>query len=288
MQSSRDSLDRQAAHAVFEVAWQGTAPDGEPPQWRQIENLVASSLPATRKVGDHWEYQRDSVERVAQVHAQSAGLWRVMHATERGPWKGIWFLHRRYSENGVVVLVNTALAAELTKRSNVPRRSLQRFLNDGTITNSRIGNTYFVPLKGLEAYLKALRLSAPGVSEQDDRLWLRVFSNSGIGCQALRGVVRCQLRTKPAQLQGRVDPAKQMIARNHVFEIEFIKKTVLPTQRLAHHHADPLAPSSQARNHEPRAEPRLLQKPRPGNEIRAMSPVRPPLIADLRAGDIVD
>lgn len=89
MQSSRDTLDRQAAHAIFEVVWQETAPDGEPPQWRQIENVVASSLPATRRVGDHWEYQRKSVERVAQVHAQSAGHWRVMHATERGPWRDI-------------------------------------------------------------------------------------------------------------------------------------------------------------------------------------------------------
>ncbi len=40
-----------------------------------------------------------------------------------------------------------------------------------------------------------------------------------------------------------------MIARNHFIEIEFIKKTVLPTYRLTHHHPDPLAPSSQARNH---------------------------------------
>lgn len=74
-------------------------------------------------------------------------------------------LHRRYSENGVVVLVNTALAAELAKWSDVPRRTLQRLLNEGTIPKSKIGNTYFVPLNGLEAYLKALRLSTPGVFE---------------------------------------------------------------------------------------------------------------------------
>ena len=41
-----------------------------------------------------------------------------------------------------------------------------------------------------------------------------------------------------------------MIARNHKFEIEFIKKTVLPTYRPTHHRPDPLAPSSQARNHD--------------------------------------
>jgi len=41
-----------------------------------------------------------------------------------------------------------------------------------------------------------------------------------------------------------------MIARNYIFEIEFIKKTVLPTHRLTHHRPDPPAPSSPARNHD--------------------------------------
>ncbi len=41
-----------------------------------------------------------------------------------------------------------------------------------------------------------------------------------------------------------------MIDRNHIIEIEFIKKTVLPTYSLAHHRPDPLAPSSSARNHD--------------------------------------
>ncbi len=39
-----------------------------------------------------------------------------------------------------------------------------------------------------------------------------------------------------------------MIALNHMLEIEFIKKAVLPTYRLAHHRPEPLAPSSPARN----------------------------------------
>ena len=47
-----------------------------------------------------------------------------------------------------------------------------------------------------------------------------------------------------------IDPAQKMIARNHILQIEFIKKTVLPTYRLTHHRPDPLAPSSQARNHD--------------------------------------
>jgi len=42
----------------------------------------------------------------------------------------------------------------------------------------------------------------------------------------------------------------QMIARHHIFEIEFIRKTGLPTYRLAHHRPVPLAPSSPARNHD--------------------------------------
>jgi len=56
---------------------------------------------------------------------------------------------------------------------------------------------------------------------------------------------------QPAQVQSSIDPAQKMIARNHVFEIEFIKKTVLPTYGLAHHRLNPLASPSQARNHDP-------------------------------------
>ncbi|MEE9290554.1 MAG: hypothetical protein V3U99_06020, partial [Alphaproteobacteria bacterium] len=41
----------------------------------------------------------------------------------------------------------------------------------------------------------------------------------------------------------------QMIDRNHIFEIEFIKKTVSPTYKLAHHRPDSAAQTSQERNH---------------------------------------
>ncbi len=58
------------------------------------------------------------------------------------------------------------------------------------------------------------------------------------------------LGAQPAQVQSSIDPAQKMIARNHIFEIEFIKKTVLPTYSLAHHRPDPLAPSSRVRNHD--------------------------------------
>jgi len=40
-----------------------------------------------------------------------------------------------------------------------------------------------------------------------------------------------------------------MVRRNHVFEIELIEKTVLPTYSLTHHRPDLLAKPSQARNH---------------------------------------
>ena len=61
-----------------------------------------------------------------------------------------------------------------------------------------------------------------------------------------------------------------MIARNHIFEIEFIKKTVLPTYRLTHHRPDPPAPSSRNKESRP-SEPLkgLLQHPRPTTEVAA-------------------
>jgi hypothetical protein len=40
-----------------------------------------------------------------------------------------------------------------------------------------------------------------------------------------------------------------MIRRNHIFEIELIEKTVLPTYSLTHHRPNLLAQPSQARNH---------------------------------------
>jgi hypothetical protein len=57
------------------------------------------------------------------------------------------------------------------------------------------------------------------------------------------------LAAQPAQVQGGIDPAQQMIRRHHIFEIELIEKTVLPTYRLTHHRPDLLAQPSQARNH---------------------------------------
>ncbi len=61
-----------------------------------------------------------------------------------------------------------------------------------------------------------------------------------------------------------------MIAQNHIFEIEFIKKTVLPTYRLTHHRPDPPAPFS--RNKESRLAETLkglLQHPRLKADIQS-------------------
>ncbi len=61
--------------------------------------------------------------------------------------------------------------------------------------------------------------------------------------------MRLHLAAQPAQVQSGIDPAQQMIGRNHILEIERIEKTVLSTNRFAHHRFDPLAASSLAGNH---------------------------------------
>ncbi len=61
--------------------------------------------------------------------------------------------------------------------------------------------------------------------------------------------MRLHLAAQPAQVQGSIDPAQQMIAWHHIFEIKFIEKKVLPTNRLAHHRFDPLAAFSLGGNH---------------------------------------
>jgi hypothetical protein len=46
---------------------------------------------------------------------------------------------------------------------------------------------------------------------------------------------RCAWRTvaaQPAQVEHRVDLLQEMIWWNHIFEIKFIEKTVLPTNRI--------------------------------------------------------
>ncbi len=58
-----------------------------------------------------------------------------------------------------------------------------------------------------------------------------------------------QIAAQPAQVQNRVDLAQQMIFRNHIFEIELIEKTVLPTYRLTHHRRNPPVKPSQPGNH---------------------------------------
>jgi len=153
--------ERKEAHQIFELVWYEERGDaGEPPCERQVDYILASGLPSTRYVGDRARYEEESLRLVAKVHAQTdAG--RVLHALEDGPWGDVWRLHRRYSENGVVVLGNTAYAEHC---SHLPLRTLQRLLFEGLIPSSKIGYTYFLPLKALESYLRERRPSAQEVS----------------------------------------------------------------------------------------------------------------------------
>jgi hypothetical protein len=94
-----------------------------------------------------------------------------------------------------------------------------------------------------------LASGADGEAVVDDQYPDRQF---GIDRRPARvAVIRRRFRPHPAQVQSSVDPPQKMTGRNHVFQIEFIKKAVLPTYRLTHHRPDPLAPSSQARNYDP-------------------------------------
>ncbi len=63
-------------------------------------------------------------------------------------------------------------------------------------------------------------------------------------------VIGPHLAAQPTQVQNSIDPPQQMTGRNHIFQIEFIEKTVLPTHRLTHHRHDPPAKTSMTRNHD--------------------------------------
>ncbi len=41
--------------------------------------------------------------------------------------------------------------------------------------------------------------------------------------------MRRHLTTQPTEVQSSIGPAQQMTGRKHIFQIEFIEKTVLPT-----------------------------------------------------------
>lgn len=135
------------AHAEFQLAWQEAAPDQPLPSERQESNYFSSGLMQSQGVTVGTEYEKASVRAVAQVLAESHGLWRLLFATPDGKWADLWWLYRRFSDKGAVVLGNTAYVERLTGLS---RRTLQRALERGEIPNSRIGNTCFVPLKALE------------------------------------------------------------------------------------------------------------------------------------------
>ena len=145
-------LGRTEAHATFEVAWHEAAamlPEAPAaaPSERQIDNILASGLPATRLENGRRKFEGGSVKRIAEVYAEGDGRYREIHATEHGPWGDIWRLHRAYSDEGMVVLMNWAYGEVLT---GYPRRALQRMLEGGELPCSMVGNGYFVPRKALE------------------------------------------------------------------------------------------------------------------------------------------
>jgi hypothetical protein len=63
-------------------------------------------------------------------------------------------------------------------------------------------------------------------------------------------VVRCKLGTKPAQVENRVDPTQQVIARNPIIQTELVKQTILPSQPLTHHDPNLQPIASGSGNHD--------------------------------------
>lgn len=136
-------VQKQDATAIFEMAWQGAAPEAPLPTDRQIGNYLMSGLPATRNMGREREYEKSSIQAVAATLASSGGRERLLYATQDGPWNALWRLHRTYSVDGVVIMGNTAHVAQLT---GLATWDIQRRVASGEMPGSRVGYTLFVPL----------------------------------------------------------------------------------------------------------------------------------------------
>ena len=177
-QVGKNWLSRRDAQAVFRVAWYTAsemvpeAPQNAPSE-RQVDNFLGSGLPVTKLESGRRKFESGSVQRIAQVHVEGNGRYREFHATENGPREDLWQLHRAFSENGVVVLVNTAYAAEL---AGYPRRTLQRLLEGDELPCSMVGNSYFVPRKALEEYMRARGSSSQGASRTEQLLGESFFA----------------------------------------------------------------------------------------------------------------
>jgi hypothetical protein len=140
-------LNQKDAHLQFQFTYQEAAPDRPLLSERQESNYFGSGLMQSQYVTVGTVYELASVRAVAQVLASSGGKERLLYATPEDKWAHLWRLYRRFSDEGAVVLGNTAYVERVT---GLPRRTLQRALERGEIPNSRIGNTYFIPLKALE------------------------------------------------------------------------------------------------------------------------------------------
>src|SRR5262245_54460086 len=61
-------------------------------------------------------------------------------------------------------------------------------------------------------------------------------------------IVRRKLGVHPRQIQNRIDPANQMIGRNHVIEMELIEQLALIALQPPHHSQPPPAQVVRGRN----------------------------------------
>ena len=158
MQKTRQEwLPRAEMKARIELRWLNTT-DQPMPEDRQMGNWLGSGLgPVRRGVEGRLEYEAGRWVQVAEVLARSASRERMIIATPEGPWAELWRLNRTYSENGVVELANTAF---VERETQVPRRTLLRDLEQGELPGSRVGNTWFVPVKALPGWVQ--RKSASG------------------------------------------------------------------------------------------------------------------------------
>ena len=145
-------VGRKDAIAQFEEAWQKAAPDLPLPSDRQIANYFGSGLMAMRYTTVGREYEAGSSRVVAEALATSGGRERLIHATREGPWADLWWLHRRFSAEGVVILGNTAYVERVTDLS---RKTLQRVLDKGELPSSQVGYTSFVPVKAVRQWQRA-------------------------------------------------------------------------------------------------------------------------------------
>jgi hypothetical protein len=66
---------------------------------------------------------------------------------------------------------------------------------------------------------------------------IRIINSGSIEGRPVWLVIGLQFSMQPAQIENRIDPAHQMIGRDHLIKAEIMEKTVLVTFQPPHHHA---------------------------------------------------